>query len=166
MGATMAKSPPPRAAGAESAVELADRLRVTAVRLGRQLRRRDRSGLTMSQYSALATVVDHGALSVGELATSEHVPSPGATRIADRLEESGLIARQRNPHDRRGVVLTPTREGRRLVTRQRARGNAWLASRLADITPAEREVLRDALVLLEAAVLRPDAPAARRGGPA
>lgn len=61
---------------------LADQLRVTTVRRTRQLRRRDRSGLGITQYAALASVVDHGALSIGGLAASEHQPSPAASRLA------------------------------------------------------------------------------------
>ena len=61
---------------------LADQLRVTTVRRTRQLRRRDRSGLGITQYAALASVVDHGALSIGGLAASEHQSSPAASRLA------------------------------------------------------------------------------------
>jgi DNA-binding MarR family transcriptional regulator len=38
------------------------------------------------------------------------------TRLVDRLEERGLIARRRDDDDRRKVVATLTDEGRRLVT--------------------------------------------------
>jgi DNA-binding MarR family transcriptional regulator len=38
------------------------------------------------------------------------------TRLVDRLEERGLIARQRDVDDRRKVVATLTDEGRRLLS--------------------------------------------------
>ncbi len=136
---------------------LADQLRVTTVRLTRQLRRRDRSGLSITQYAALASVVDHGALSIGGLAASEHQPSPAASRIADCLEEAGLLIRERNPRDGRGVILRATERGRAVVTAQRARGNAWLASRLAALSPPERDLVAGGLEVLASAILGEDA---------
>jgi len=140
------------AAEAADPAGLAERLRLTLVRLGRQLRRDDPPGLTITLYSALSTVVDHGELAIGELAEAEGVPASAATRIADRLEQAGLVTRRANPHDRRGVNVAGTAEGRRLVEDRRQRGNAWLAARLAGLTPEQRQTLADALGVLDAAV--------------
>lgn len=129
---------------------LADRLRLRLVRLSRQLRRQDPPGLSVTLYSALATVADRGELAIGELAESEGVPSSAATRIADRLEEAGYVARRPNPRDRRGVNVVITTAGRRRVERRRKRGNAWLAARLAGLTPGQRQALADALGVLDA----------------
>ncbi len=150
------------AAAAGTAV-LADRLRLALVRLGRELRRQDPPGLSVTLYSALATIADRGELAIGELAEAEGVPPSAATRIADRLEEMGQVARQPNPRDRRGVNLSITAEGRCLVDNRRARGNAWLASRLAELTPAQRSTLAEALGLLESAVLRDEKTRAATG---
>ena len=76
---------------------LAGRLRVSMVRLSRQLRRMDPTELTIAQFSALATVVRSGPLGVGQLAEIEGLPSPAATRLADKLEEAGLVARRHEP---------------------------------------------------------------------
>lgn len=144
-----------RAATADTAV-LADRLRLALVRLGRELRRQDPPGLTVTLYSALATIADRGELAIGELAEAEGVPSSAATRIADRLEQAGYVARRPNPRDRRGVNLAITAEGRRLVEDRRTRGNAWLAGRLAELVPAQLGTLAEALAVLDSAVLRED----------
>lgn len=144
-------------AGAAAAVDpavLADRLRLALVRLGRELRRQDPPGLSVTLYSALATIADRGEIAIGELAEAEGVPSSAVTRIADRLEEGGQVARRPNPRDRRGVNLAITAEGRRLVDNRRARGSAWLAARLAELAPAQRKTLAEALGVLDAAVLR------------
>ncbi|MGD0220183.1 MAG: hypothetical protein ABSC73_06960, partial [Acidimicrobiales bacterium] len=60
---------------------LAGRLRVSMIHLSRQLRHRDPSALTIAKLSALATVVQSGPLSVGQLAEIEGLPSPAATRL-------------------------------------------------------------------------------------
>ena len=148
---------PTAVARGDSVGALADQLRVTIVRLTRQLRQRDRSGLSITQYAALASVVDHHALSIGGLAASEHQPSPAASRIAACLEGAGLVVRERNPRDARSVIVSATERGRVVVTSQRARGNAWLASRLAALSPAERDLVAGGLAVLSAALLGPDA---------
>ena len=92
---------------------LAGRLRVSMVRLARQLRRMDPSELTIAQVSALATVVRSGPLGIGQLAEIEGLPSPAVTRLADKLEQAGLVTRSTNPADRRGVQLEATAKGQR-----------------------------------------------------
>ncbi|MHB1433807.1 MAG: MarR family winged helix-turn-helix transcriptional regulator [Streptosporangiaceae bacterium] len=135
---------------------LADRLRVTLIRLGRQLRRQDPPGLHITLYSALAIVAYRGELALGELAEAEHVPSSAATRIADKLEAAGYAIRKPNPRDRRGVNLAITPAGRRMVDERRRQGNAWLADRLMRLDDDQRHALADALDVLDT-VLRFDA---------
>jgi DNA-binding MarR family transcriptional regulator len=128
---------------------LAARLRLSMVRLSRQLRRMDPSELTIAQFSALATVVRNGPLGVGHLAEIEGLPSPAATRLADKLEVAGLIARRMNPADRRGVQLMATPAGTELLTRRAQVGNAWLAGHLSALNKADRLALERAVTLLE-----------------
>jgi DNA-binding MarR family transcriptional regulator len=109
----------------------------------------DPSELTITQFSALATVVRNGPLGVGHLAEIEGLPSPAATRLADRLEEAGLIARRANPADRRGVQLMATTAGTELLTRRAQVGNAWLAGHLSALNKADRLALERAVTLLE-----------------
>jgi len=119
------------------------------VRLSRQLRRMDPSELTITQMSALATVVLSGPLGIGHLAEIEGLPSPAATRLADKLEEAGLVARRTNPSDRRGVQLVATAEGSALLERRTRIGNAWLAEQLSALSKADRLAIERAVALLE-----------------
>jgi len=128
---------------------LAARLRFSMVRLSRQLRRVDPSELTIAQFSALATVVRNGPLGVGHLAEIEGLPSPAATRLADKLELAGLIARRMNPADRRGVQLVATPAGTELLERRARIGNAWLAEHVSALCQPDRAALERAVILLE-----------------
>jgi len=128
---------------------LAARLRLSMVRLSRQLRRMDPSELTITQFSALATVVRNGPLGVGHLAEIEGLPSPAATRLADKLELAGLVARRMNPADRRGVQLFATPEGTELLERRARIGNAWLAGHVSALCKTDRLALERAVTLLE-----------------
>ena len=129
---------------------LAGRLRLSMIRLGRQLRRQDPSALSLAQLSALATVVSSGPLGIGQLAELEGLPSPAVTRLADKLEEAGLVTRRANPADRRGVLVVATAAGTGLLARRAELGTAWLAGRLAAVSEADRACLERAIALLEA----------------
>jgi DNA-binding MarR family transcriptional regulator len=127
------------------------------IRLARQLRHHDRSELTIAKLSALATVVRSGPLGIGQLADAESLPSPAATRLADKLEEVGLVARRANPADRRGVHVVATAKGAELFARREQTTNAWLAERLAAFSEHDRLTLERAVALLETlASERPD----------
>jgi DNA-binding MarR family transcriptional regulator len=133
--------PPPQA--------LAGRLRLSMIRLSRQLRRYDPSELTIAQLSLLASVVRGGPIGVGQLAEIEGLPSPAVTRLADKLEEAGLVTRQANPADRRGVHLVATVAGEQLFAHRWESGNAWLAGHLSALSEDDRVALERAVTVLE-----------------
>ena len=145
---------------------LAERLRLSMIRLGRQLRRHDPSELSIAQVSGLASVVHAGPLGVGQLAELEGLPSPAATRLADKLEAAGLVARQANPGDRRGVQVVATAAGADLLARRVRAGNARLAERLAALNESDRRALERAVAVLESlAAERPGTEPAAAEGP-
>jgi DNA-binding MarR family transcriptional regulator len=130
--------------------ELASVLRVSVMRLSRRLRfERPDSGLSLTQLSALGTLDRHGPLTPRELADHEKVQPPSMTRVLAGLEERGLIDRTPHESDGRQHRVSLTRQGTDLLREDRRRREEWLACRLAELTPEEREVLRAATVLLE-----------------
>jgi len=136
--------------GATTPNLLAARLRLSMVRLSPQLRRMDPSGLTSTQFSALATVVRNGPLGIGDLAEIEGLLSPAATRLADKLEAAGrLVSRRIGPADRRRVQLVATPEGTELLERRARIGNAWLAAHVNALNKADRLALERAVTLLK-----------------
>ena len=134
---------------------LATTLRISVSRLARRLRvERTAPGqsepvLSDTQFAALATLEKHGAMSPGELAGHERVQPPSMTRVIAALEEWQLVTRAAHASDKRQVVLTVTPAGRDLVIKARRRRDAWLAKRLAELTPQERATLRAAAPILE-----------------
>ncbi|MFD3522820.1 MarR family winged helix-turn-helix transcriptional regulator [Streptomyces sp. NPDC058653] len=66
------------------------------------------------------------------------------TGIVDRLETRGLVERRPDPSDRRVKLAAPTEEGRR-TARQLRDGLNFAREPLADLSVAERTVLRDLL---------------------
>ena len=130
--------------------ELAPRLRLGVLRLARRLRQQHADGdVTASMLSALSTVERRGPLTLGEVAAIEQVQPPTMTRIVARLEDLNLVGRTTDAADRRVQRVAVTREGARFVAKSRTRKDAFLAARLAELTPAERDALTAALPLLE-----------------
>jgi DNA-binding MarR family transcriptional regulator len=127
------------------------RLRTAIGRLARRLRpTRAGSALTPTQISVLFTVVRHGPLPLAELAERETLHPTMLSRVVGGLCEAGLVARTTDPGDRRVVNASATPAGRRIRERiQRERSEA-LAVHLAELAPAERQAIVDALPALEA----------------
>ncbi len=126
-----------------SVSRLARRLRIERVALGLQ------PDLSDTQLAALATLVNHGPMTPGELAEHEKVQPPSMTRVIAALEERSLVVRAPHTTDRRQVVLTVTDGGRDLVYQTRRLREAWLARRLRELSPQERATLRAAAPILE-----------------
>lgn len=128
---------------------LAADLRVAVTRTTRRLRlERSDEAITDGQYAALARLANGGPMTPTSLADLEHVQLPPMTRTVNALVAAGLVRRDEHPTDRRQVVLSITDAGLAEVKETRRRRNAWLAARLKDLTPEEREVLAQAAVLL------------------
>ena len=118
-------------------------------RLSRRLRLQAVGYITASQLSALTSIDKHGPLSLGELAAIEQVAPPSMTRIAARLEESGLVERRADATDRRVARVVITDGGLTLLDQTRTRRDLFLARRLQQLSEDELEALARALPMLE-----------------
>jgi DNA-binding MarR family transcriptional regulator len=157
----MTTSGGPRTTGAPSAgvrdrdlrsnAGLANALRPAVMRLARRLRqmRDDSLELNANQLSAMAVLLNSGDLPMGELAAAEKVQPPSMTRIVNGLEQRGLVARRADEHDRRSSRVSLTEDGRQILLANRRRRDQWLARRIAELEPEEREVLRQCVRILE-----------------
>lgn len=130
---------------------LASVLRVNVARLNRRLRseRDPEVDLSLTAFSVLGALFREGELTVGQLAAHERVQPPSMTRTATCLVEEGYVVRRPHETDGRQVLLSLSEAGREVLQRERRRRDAWLAQRLRELTPDEREVLRKAAPLLE-----------------
>jgi DNA-binding MarR family transcriptional regulator len=141
-----ASAPVPAAVDADTI----SRVRLAVLRLSRRLRQNAAAGLTPSQLSLLSTLERRGPMTLGDLAAYEGVQPPSVSRMTDTLEKDGLLKRVESPQDRRAVMAQLTAKGRKALDDVRRRRDAWLARRLALISPEDRARLEAALPLLEA----------------
>jgi DNA-binding MarR family transcriptional regulator len=107
-----------------------------------------RFGLNATEFNALSALRRSGPpyrLSPSELSAGLLLSSGGLTKVLERLESEGLITRERDPHDGRGVLVCLTDAGRQ---RQNQAYDAHLQNEhelLAPLAVAEREALSDIL---------------------
>lgn len=130
---------------------LARALRPAVMRLARRLRQMqdDSLDLNPNQLSAMAVLLNSGDQLMGELAALERVRPPSMTRVVNSLEARGYVLRRPDPRDHRQCLVTLTDSGRQVLLANRRRRDEWLAVRIAGLDPAERDVLRRAIRVLE-----------------
>ncbi|MFB6679922.1 MarR family winged helix-turn-helix transcriptional regulator [Streptomyces sp. NPDC056390] len=107
-------------------------------------------GITHSQ-AALLDALEPGPRRVTELAAATGMVQPRVTVMLQKLEEAGLVERQRCAADRRAVETTLTPAGRDLLEGGRRRMAAVLLAALdGGVEDSERAVgaARDAIAVL------------------
>ncbi len=132
-------------------VGLATELRFSVMRLRRRLvrERHPDNDLSLPSMAVLWALHRLGDLTIGTLASREQVRPPSMTRTVNCLADAGLVERQPHPTDGRQVVVRLTEEGRAVVHADATRRDRWLSRRLEELTPAERDVLRQAAPILQ-----------------
>lgn len=138
--------------------EIAARLRLSATRLARRLRQEADSGFTPSQLSALATIHNHGPLTLGALADHERVAPPSITKVVAKLEADGLVERTPDLTDGRVCRVSTSAAGHALIEETRQRKTTWLTGRLHELGPDAQARLAAALDVLDALTSAQDQP--------
>ena len=128
---------------------LADRLHSAAIHLLRRLRRTDPlTGIHPAQLSALSVLMG-GPRTIGELAAAEQVQPPTISRLVREMQSAGLVTRERDPRDGRVVWVRWTARGEELLLQGRELRVAALARQVESLTNEERQLLTDALAVLD-----------------
>lgn len=128
--------------------EAAD-FRMATFRLARRLRaHRAVDSMSDGQFAVLAALSMHGGHTLGELADRERVSSPSMNRTVNCLEESGHLMRTADEVDRRKTNLTLTDAGRDVVHQTLSKRDAWLTTRLRELSKEDRAVLARAAELM------------------
>jgi DNA-binding MarR family transcriptional regulator len=120
----------------ETRAEIAALLHEQFARLTRELRNLELpQGVTPERLSALAVIERRGPISVTALADEEMVRPATMSRMVSALVDEGLVKRNSDKSDGRGVLVTTTPKGRRIYQRaqeQRLRHFAEALERLSD----------------------------------
>ncbi|WP_409467852.1 MarR family winged helix-turn-helix transcriptional regulator [Streptomyces sp. HC307] len=73
------------------------------------------AGITALQYTALTVLERHDGLTSAQLARASFVTAQSMADLVRTLQARGLIRRERNPHNRRELLILLTDEGRALL---------------------------------------------------
>jgi DNA-binding MarR family transcriptional regulator len=109
------QSAPFHSGGAEVAVGI---LRTAAVLERHYNQIVTKRGITIQQYNVLRILRGAGGRGMPTLVIRDRMihEAPGITRLIDRLEEAGLVRRERQAADRRQVVCYITNDGDKLLS--------------------------------------------------
>lgn len=126
---------------------LSEDLRLACMRISRRVRFESDHEVAPHQFSVLSRIED-GPLTPRTLADIEKVSAPSMTRTVGCLVEDGLAERAAHPDDGRQVLVTITAQGREVLRATRARRDAWMVARVAELSAQERATLVDAAKIL------------------
>jgi len=107
----------------------------------------DRVGLTKEEFKVLCSL-HSGTRSHGALCRELGVSTGAMTNRLDKLERTGLVARSRDPEDRRGVLLELTPAGREKLDQYIDTGAARERQLLAALTASQKRQLNRLLQTL------------------
>lgn len=109
-------------------------------------RLRERHELPLSFFESLYFVsrAPSQMLRVGDLSQALRVTVGGASKLIDRIEAAGLLARRPDPHDRRAALVALTPAGRSTLNAAIKTYEAEVSSLVdAALTPGEQAHMRD-----------------------
>ena len=132
----------------QSVRALSEDLRLACMRVSRRVRFESDHEVAPHQFSVLARL-EAGPLTPRALAEIEKVSAPSMTRTLTCLVDDGLLDRSDHPDDGRQVLISLTDAGRETLRRTRARRDAWMVSRVAELSETDRATLTAATQILD-----------------
>jgi DNA-binding MarR family transcriptional regulator len=129
---------------------LAKQLGLRIIRITQFLTRQmQQEVLTPSQATVLTLLQDGRAWRLSDLASATGVRPPSMTELISRMERQGWLSKMDTAHDRRGVAVTITEEGRTLLQALNRRQIDLIAGRLALLSDEEKRMIEQALPILD-----------------
>ena len=104
-----------------------------------------RSAMSAGHLQVLARLQMVGAMPVSQVASTLGVSAAAATGMVGRMEERGLVRRERDEDDRRVVLVELTPQGRAALADLGQRSRASLARALSRMEEGELTQLRNGL---------------------
>ncbi|MFC0551742.1 MarR family winged helix-turn-helix transcriptional regulator [Planotetraspora thailandica] len=134
-----------------SAVRASQEIRAVIGRLRRRIRAATGTeGISLTQASVLARLMDNEGLTTSDLAAVEGMRHQSMAATVTALADLGLVERRRDPGDGRRLLIALTAEGRRRAEEGRQARGEWLAAELQKkCTEEERQTVIAAMAVLE-----------------
>jgi DNA-binding MarR family transcriptional regulator len=107
--------------------------------------------ISCSELNCLKHFMCRERLSVKDLAERLNITSGGVTKVVGSLEEQGILRRDMDPDDRRGIIVSLTPEGNSLLEKLKANSAAYYSEILEGLNAKEIEIVSKGLELLDGA---------------
>jgi MarR family transcriptional regulator, lower aerobic nicotinate degradation pathway regulator len=107
-----------------------------------------RDGLRRQHYVVLSALAERGAASQAALGRRLSIDRSDMHALLDGLERDGLLARVRDAHDHRRILIDLTPAGARVLKRLEKRVDAAQAALLAPLSATDRRELNRLLTHL------------------
>lgn len=129
--------------------ETAARLRRAITRLNRRLRQTSLGRISPAQASMLASIETMDNPSLGDLATAEQMKPPSVTRLAQSMQEAGLIVCAPDPIDRRCTRVRLSALGKKEIAAIRRRKTEFLEAKLLSLSDTDQRTALELADFLE-----------------
>ena len=103
------------------------------------------AGITALQYTSLTVLERHDGLSAAQLARDSFVTAQSIADLVRSLENRGLVRRERNPRNRRELLILLTDEARELLARYAEPMRDLEERMISDLTAHQADQFRQAL---------------------
>ncbi|KFF98446.1 MarR family transcriptional regulator [Streptomyces europaeiscabiei] len=103
------------------------------------------AGITALQYTSLTVLERHDGLSAAQLARDSFVTAQSVADLVRSLENRGLVRRERNPRNRRELLILLTDEGRELLAHYAEPMRDLEERMVSDLTAHQADQFRQAL---------------------
>lgn len=98
-------------------------------------------GLSSAQWRLLAVVLREGRASQARIADKLEIEPISVSRLVDRMEQAGWVAREPDPDDRRVRVIVPTASTLLIRNDLKAMADSVFAEALSGLAPEARHAL-------------------------
>ncbi|MGW3420562.1 MarR family winged helix-turn-helix transcriptional regulator [Streptomyces phaeochromogenes] len=103
------------------------------------------TGITALQYTSLTVLERHDGLSAAQLARDSFVTAQSVADVIRSLETRGLVRRERNPRNRRELLILLTESGRDVLARHAEPVRELEERMVRDLTAHQTDQFRQAL---------------------
>lgn len=118
--------------------------------------------LTVNQYRILWYLHSKNKAMVGEFTKILHAANSTTSEIISRMEEIGLIKKEKDPKDHRKVIVELTKKGKKIITKKYNYQKKIFKTILSYLTPKQQKEFLGSLEklnkLIESAILASKVP--------
>jgi len=105
-------------------------------------------GLSMPPFSVIMQLHHRGACGMSESSERFEITPAAASQLVDKLVQSGYVAREEDPHDRRAKLLNLTDKGRAIIQQGIEERYRWVDQLAEKLTADERAQISEALKIM------------------